>query len=105
LACAPKSNAVYKAWGMARAAAQKTANLPIPMRFRNAPTRLMKQIGMGKEYRYAHDEPYAYAAGEKYFPDEMPGNIEGQQYYMPTEYGLEKKIKEKLEFLKKLDDE
>ncbi|MFI4954990.1 MAG: replication-associated recombination protein A [Gammaproteobacteria bacterium] len=100
MACAPKSNAVYKAWGAAQASAQKYANLPIPMRFRNAPTRLMKEIGAGKEYRYAHDEPYAYAAGEKYFPDEM----DVPQYYVPTEYGLEKKIKEKLEFLKKLDE-
>lgn len=99
MACAPKSNAIYKAWRAVQAAAKKHANLPIPSRFRNAPTRLLKEIGAGQEYRYAHDEPYAYAAGEKYFPDEM----DVQQYYEPTEYGLEKKIKEKLAFLKKLD--
>lgn len=101
LACAAKSNAVYKAWGIVQQDAERTANLPIPMRFRNAPTRLLKDIGAGKEYRYAHDEPYAYAAGEKYFPDEM----QSKQYYYPTEYGLEKQIKEKLAFLKNLDEE
>lgn len=99
MACAAKSNAVYTAWGRAKQEAKQSPNLEVPLRFRNAPTRLMKEVGAGKEYRYAHDEPYAYAAGESYFPDEL----QGLELYYPTDYGLEKKIKEKLEFLKELD--
>jgi len=100
LACAAKSNATYIAWGAAQKDAQQYPNLPIPLRFRNAPTKLLKAQGAGREYRYVHNEPYAYAAGENYFPDEFnPRN-----YYQPTEYGLEKKIQEKLAFLKQLDE-
>ena len=101
LACAPKSNASYMAWQAAMNDARTNSNLSIPNRFRNAPTKLLKEQGSGKGYRYAHDEPYAYAAGEHYFPDEL----KDRKYYQPTEYGLEKKIKEKLEFLKQLDKE
>jgi putative ATPase len=68
---------------------------------RNAPTRLMKELGYGKEYRYAHDEPHAYAAGETYLPE----GLEGTQWYRPVERGLEAKIKEKLAFLKQLDQD
>ncbi|MCE3273883.1 MAG: recombination factor protein RarA [Ramlibacter sp.] len=71
------------------------------MHLRNAPTKLMKQMGYGKAYRYAHDEPHAYAAGEDYFPEGMPA----QQWYEPTDRGLEQKIAEKLAFLRQLDDE
>jgi len=101
MACAAKSNAVYKAWKIAQQDAQQSANLAIPFRFRNAPTKLLKKQGAGQGYRYAHDEPYAYAAGENYFPDEFTPRT----YYQPTEYGLEKKIQEKLAFLKHLDEE
>jgi len=101
LACAAKSNACYKAWGAAKKDAEATSNLEIPFRFRNAPTQLMKQQGAGQNYRYAHDEPHAYAAGERYFPDEM----KSKQYYHPTPYGLESKIQEKLMFLKQLDQQ
>ncbi len=100
IACAAKSNAVYVAWGKAKQDAQTYPNMDIPVRFKNAPTRLMKEMGAGKEYRYAHDEPYAYAAGESYFPDEL----EEREYYQPTDFGLEKKIREKLAFLRELDE-
>ena len=73
----------------------------VPIHLRNAPTRLMKQLGYGHEYRYAHDEPYAYAAGEHYFPDGM----NEPTWYQPVPRGLEIKIAEKLAFLRKLDDE
>ncbi len=71
LACAPKSNAVYKAWDAASADGRKWGSLEVPVHLRNAPTRLMKELGYGRAYRYAHDEPEAYAAGESYFPPEM----------------------------------
>jgi len=100
LCCAAKSNASYVAWQQARSDAQASSNLPIPNRFRNAPTRLLKAQGAGQGYRYAHDEPHAYAAGENYFPNDF----KKKTYYMPTEYGLEKKIREKLDFLKQLDE-
>ena len=99
LAVAAKSNAVYLAYHKAMAAAQQYHSLEVPLHLRNAPTKLMKQLGYNKEYRYAHDEAEAYAAGENYFPDEMPK----QSFYRPTEYGLEKKIKEKLAYLGELD--
>jgi putative ATPase len=101
LSCAPKSNAAYLAWQAAQKEVQQNPNLAVPKRFRNAPTKLLKSQGSGEGYRYAHNEPYAYAAGENYFPDELPPRI----YYHPTEYGLEKKIGEKLAFLKQLDKE
>lgn len=99
LACAPKSNAVYVAYNTARADAAKTGSLEVPTHLRNAPTRLMKELDYGKHYRYAHDEPEAYAAGENYFPD----GLQPRSYYKPVPRGLEIKIAEKLERLKVLD--
>jgi putative ATPase len=96
LAVAAKSNAVYEAYNAARAFVSKDATRPVPMHLRNAPTRLMKDLGYGKGYRYAHDEPDAYAAGEKYLPEGM----EATQWYHPTDRGLEAKILEKLKDLK-----
>ena len=96
LAVAAKSNAVYEAYNAARAFVSGDATRPVPMHLRNAPTRLMKDLGYGKGYRYAHDEPDAYAAGETYFPEGM----EAAQWYRPTERGLEAKILEKLKHLK-----
>jgi putative ATPase len=96
LSAAPKSNAVYEAYNAARAFVSKDQTRPVPMHLRNAPTRLMKGLGYGKGYRYAHDEEGAYAAGENYFPDGMPP----VQWYRPTERGLEAKIREKLAQLK-----
>ncbi len=101
LACAPKSNAVSQACTQAKAHCQSEPDFDVPIHLRNAPTQLMKTMGYGKTYRYAHDEPHAYAAGENYFPEELRGTI----YYQPTERGLEMKIKEKLNFLKQLDSE
>lgn len=101
LACAPKSNAVYTAWSAAIQDVEKYGSLEVPMHIRNAPTGLMKRLGYGKNYRYAHDEPEAYAAGESYFPEK----IGEKQYYFPVERGLEIKIKEKLEHLRKLGRE
>ncbi len=99
LACAPKSNAVYMAYNAAMADARQSGSLGVPVHLRNAPTKLMKSLDYGKEYRYAHNEPEAYAAGENYFPDELAG----RQYYQPVDRGLEIKIKEKLKHLKELD--
>lgn len=99
LACAPKSNAVYKAYNAAMSHVKQTGSLAVPVHLRNAPTVLMKSLDYGKTYRYPHDEPEAYAAGENYFPDELIGT----QYYQPVERGLEIKIKEKLKHLKALD--
>jgi putative ATPase len=99
LACAPKSNAVYMAYNAAMSDARQSGSLGVPVHLRNAPTKLMKSLDYGKEYRYAHNEPEAYAAGENYFPDEL----RGRQYYQPVDRGLEIKIKEKLKHLKVLD--
>ena len=99
LACAAKSNAVYKAFTEAMQDAKKHGSLEVPLPLRNAPTRLMKELDYGKGYRYAHDEPEAYAAGEKYFPEEMGERI----YYQPAGRGLEQKIAEKLTYLRSLD--
>ena len=99
LACAAKSNAVYKAYNQAKADIKQYASAEVPVHLRNAPTKLMKELGYGKEYRYAHDEPEAYAAGESYFPDTMPE----MNYYQPVDRGLEIKIKEKLAHLRELD--
>ncbi len=93
MACAAKSNAVYVAFGAAMEDAKQHGTLDVPLRLRNAPTGLMKGLGYGKGYRYAHDEPDAYAAGEKYFPDGM----EPARYYEPVERGLEIRIREALE--------
>jgi putative ATPase len=92
LACAPKSNAVYVAMGEAMADVERYGTLDVPLRLRNAPTRLMKSLGHGEGYRYAHDEPQAFAAGERYLPDEMPD----RRYYRPVPRGLEIKIGEAL---------
>jgi putative ATPase len=97
LACAPKSNAVYTAYKLARADAQQSGSLDVPLHLRNAPTKLMKALDYGKGYRYAHDEQDAYAAGENYFPDEL----KGRRYYEPVERGLEIKIREKLAGLRR----
>jgi len=99
MACAAKSNAVYKAWNAARAEIGKTGSLEVPIHLRNAPTKLMKELGHGKAYRYAHDEPEGYAAGEHYLPEGMaePG------YYQPVPSGLEIKIAEKPAHLRELD--
>ncbi|HUT42037.1 MAG TPA: replication-associated recombination protein A [Gammaproteobacteria bacterium] len=99
LACAAKSNAVYMAYNTARSEIGKTGSLEVPVHLRNAPTRLMKELGYGREYRYAHDEPEAYAAGETYFPDGMGM----PHYYRPVPRGLEIKIAEKLAYLRELD--
>ena len=92
MACAAKSNAVYTAYQAASEDAASLGSLEVPLHLRNAPTRLMKEIGYGKGYRYAHDEPGGYAAGERYFPDEMPE----RRYYVPAPRGLEIKIGEAL---------
>lgn len=99
LACAAKSNAVYMGYKAARRDAAEFGSLEVPLHLRNAPTKLMKQLGYGDEYRYAHDEPNAYAAGEDYFPEELSP----RQYYQPVERGLEIKIAQKLEHLRSLD--
>ncbi len=100
LACAPKSNAVYMAYNEAMRDAKQSGSLGVPVHLRNAPTKLMKSLGYKKDYRYAHNEPEAYAAGENYFPDELIGT----QYYHPVGRGLEIKISEKLKHLKALDE-
>ncbi|MGK0296505.1 MAG: putative ATPase [Gammaproteobacteria bacterium] len=99
LACAPKSNAVYKAFNEARADVSSNGSLDVPLHLRNAPTQLMKKMDYGKNYRYAHDEPDAYAAGENYFPDGM----QPKQYYNPVDRGLEQTIAAKLEKLRQMD--
>lgn len=99
LAIAAKSNAVYTAYNEVRAFIAQDESRPVPMHIRNAPTKLMKNLGMGKDYRYAHDDEGGYAAGENY----MPAGLEGKRWYQPTERGLEAKIKEKLAQLRELD--
>jgi putative ATPase len=101
MACAPKSNAVYTAWNAALAEAKNSGSLEVPLQLRNAPTKLMKELDYGKAYRYAHDEPNAYAAGENYMPEELLGC----RFYYPVDRGMEIKIAEKLAFLRKLDNE
>jgi putative ATPase len=100
LACAAKSNAVYSAFKAAQADARQFGSVEVPLHLRNAPTKLMKGLGYGKEYRYAHDEPEAYAAGENYFPQEL----RGRRYYFPADRGLEIRIAEKLAHLRELDE-
>ena len=99
LACAAKSNAGYAAYNAARAFVAGDASRPVPVHLRNAPTKLMKELGYGRDYRYAHDEAGGYAAGENYFPEGMPP----VDWYQPTDRGLEIKIGEKLARLKALD--
>lgn len=96
MAVAPKSNAVYVAFNEAMSVAKASGSLEVPLHLRNAPTKLMKELAYGKHYRYAHDEPHAYAAGETYLPDEL----KDKQFYKPTPRGLEGKIAEKLAQLK-----
>lgn len=99
LASTAKSNAVYLAYKEAMSDAKNSASLDVPEHLRNAPTQFMKELGYGKDYRYAHDEDEAFAAGETYFPDEMGE----KEYYQPEDRGLELKIKEKLDRLRKLN--
>ncbi len=99
MAVAAKSNAVYTAFGSAMKAVAENGSLEVPLHLRNAPTTLMKELGYGHDYRYAHDEPEGYAAGEQYFPDE----VQQQRYYYPVDRGLEQKIKERLDHFRELD--
>jgi len=99
LAVAPKSNAAYVAYNRARELVRNDKSRPVPEHLRNAPTKLMKALGYGSEYRYAHDEPEGYAAGENYFPDGLPPS----SLYEPTARGLEGRIRERLEALRELD--
>jgi putative ATPase len=99
LAIAPKSNAVYKAYNAVRALIKKDSTRPVPMHLRNAPTKLMKELDYGKGYRYAHDEEGGFAAGERYLPD----GLEGQVFYEPVDRGLEIRIGEKLRELRRLN--
>ncbi|WP_420932878.1 replication-associated recombination protein A [Alteromonas sp. A081] len=100
-ALAAKSNAVYMAFSAAKALARKTSDAPVPMHLRNAPTSLMKELGHGDGYRYAHNEPNAFAAGETYLPD----SIAGTRFYEPSERGLEKALKAKRDFLDSLNSQ
>ena len=101
LAVAPKSNAVYKAWNAVRALVKQDVTRPVPMHLRNAPTKLMKGLGHGSGYRYAHDEGDGFAAGEQYLPD----GLVGQTFYQPVPRGLEGRIGERLAELRRLNDE
>lgn len=101
LAVAPKSNAVYSAFNAAKQQALQSPDYDVPPHLRNAPTKLMKSLGYGDEYRYAHDEENAYAAGENYFPPELKDT----RYYFPSERGMEAKIKQKLEWLQQLNQQ
>jgi len=96
LACAAESNAVYTAFKSARAEVSDQGSLPVPDHLRNAPTALMREQGFGANYRYAHDEPDAFAAGVNYFPEGMTAT----RYYHPVDRGLEIKISEKLAYLR-----
>lgn len=101
LACAPKSNAVYKAFNEIRAMVQSQPSYEVPLHLRNAPTRLMKHLDYGTEYRYAHDEPEAFAAGENYLPEQ----IHSLRFYHPVNRGLEAKIGQKLDYLQQLNQQ
>lgn len=101
LAMAPKSNSAYVAYNDVKSFIKDQPHMDVPLHLRNAPTKLMSDLNYGKDYRYAHNEPYAYAAGEKYFPDD----VEPVKFYNPTDRGLERKISDKLDFLKSLDEE
>jgi len=101
LAVAPKSNAVYRAYNATRAFVRDDGTRPVPLRLRNAPTQLMKDLDYGREYRYAHNEAGGFAAGERYLPDDMPE----QRFYQPLERGFELRIAEKLRELRRLNDE
>ncbi|MFV0276493.1 MAG: recombination factor protein RarA, partial [Parahaliea sp.] len=101
LAVAPKSNAVYTAFKAAREEVASSPSFEVPLHLRNAPTQLMKREGYGAQYRYAHDEPGAYAAGENYFPEAL----QERRYYHPVDRGLEQKIRAKLEQLRQQDND
>src|SRR2546421_12553414 len=101
LAVAPKSNAVYEAYNAARDFITKDGTRPAPLHIRNAPTSLMKKLGYGKDYRYAHEEQGAYAAGENYFPEGMPA----VEWYKPTERGREARLRERIAEMRRLDAE
>jgi len=101
LAVAPKSNAVYKAFNDCRQFVREGADVEVPNHLRNAPTQLMKEQGVGQEYRYAHDEADAFAAGESYFPQELHGT----EFYQPVDRGLELKIGEKINRLRALNQQ
>ena len=103
LAVAPKSNAAYNAYNQAKSFVANDQSHPVPLHLRNAPTKLMKSLDYGKDYRYAHNEPEAYAAGVDYFPDELYGKNTVPQFYVPTSRGLEGKITEKMAHLRELD--
>ncbi|AGY92272.1 hypothetical protein SPICUR_06535 [Spiribacter curvatus] len=100
LAAVPKSNAVYRAFSTAMADARSEGSLEVPVHLRNAPTRLMKSLGYGHDYRYAHDEPHGYAADETYLPEALAG----RRYYQPTDRGLERRIADRLAWLAELDE-
>jgi putative ATPase len=100
LACAAKSNAVYSAFNAAQRFVREDGSREVPIHLRNAPTKLMKELGYGHAYRYAHDEPEAYAAGETYFPDELAAP---PRFYEPTPRGAEARIRERLDYLAGLD--
>jgi putative ATPase len=100
LSVAPKSNAAYTAWGAVRDFVRADGTRPVPLHLRNAPTKLMKQIGYGRGYRYAHDEPEGFAAGENYWPD----GVTPQRFYAPVERGLEQRIAERLAQLRRLNE-
>jgi len=100
LACTAKSNSVYEAYNRARSFVAADGSRPVPAHLRNAPTKLMKDLGHGRDYRYAHDEPDAYAAGENYFPEGMPE----AKWYQPTDRGLEDQIREKMKELRRRDE-
>lgn len=100
LAVAPKSNAVYQAFNAAKKMAVESPDYDVPEHLRNAPTKLMKELGYGAEYRYAHNEENAYAAGENYFPEALKET----KFYFPTQRGMEIQIGEKLEKLRQLDE-
>jgi putative ATPase len=101
LAIAPKSNAVYRAWNAARAFVKADGTRPVPLHLRNAPTKLMKGLGYGRDYRYAHDEPDGFAAGESYLPE----GVAPPTFYEPAPRGLEQRIGERLSDLRRRNDE
>jgi len=101
LATAPKSNSIYTAYGKVREVIRRTGALPVPLHIRNAPTKLMKSLGYGKDYRYAHDYEDAYIS-QDYFPEELPEELNDRKYYFPTDRGYEKKITSRLEQWKSL---
>jgi putative ATPase len=100
LSVAPKSNATYTAWGAVRDFVRQDGTRPVPLHLRNAPTRLMKQLGFGKDYRYAHDEADGFAAGENYWPD----GVAPRRFYEPVDRGLEQRIADRLAQLRALND-